>query len=60
MEPNTPELAQLYRCTRFPRHEVFDQSRLTTHTCGEWAPIEHNDLLALYAVAYKPAEANHG
>ena len=40
MEPNTPELAQLYRCTRFPRHEVYDVSRLTTHECGEYEIVD--------------------
>lgn len=45
MEPNTPELASLYRCARFPRHEVYDQSKLNTHTCGEYAPVEYETLV---------------
>lgn len=45
MEPNTDALASLYRCARFPRHEVFDQAKLNTHTCGEYAPVEYETLV---------------
>jgi hypothetical protein len=45
MEPNTPELERLYRCTRFPRHEVYDMARIDSHTCGEHQPIEHETLV---------------
>lgn len=48
MGPELPEAnATLYKCVRFPRHEVYELTRLDTHGCGEYAVIEPETILRL-------------
>ena len=37
--------ATLYKCVRFPRHEVFNLDRLDSHGCAEHQTIELETLV---------------
>jgi len=44
--PTMPEAnASLYRCVRFPKHEIHEAAKLLTHGCGEHEPIDYDDLV---------------
>jgi hypothetical protein len=34
-----------FKCTRFPRHEIYALDRVDSHSCGEWQVIDPETLV---------------